>query len=1847
MKYFLLAILVTIVFFVGIRSGYSQCSSCSVTVNVSGTTSTNISATVNNQILCITGTGTYTGTINFNSRSNVTLCIGNNVTLSSTATLSNVSTTAIINNYGIWDKSLSAGAGLYQSGVTFNNYGTTNTNTVTLNSNTFNNYGTFNVSSGITVNNNSDINSFPGSVINVTGTVTVNSGGTISLGGVLSVVGSITNNGTIQGNGSSSCGGIDVTGTFTNNSAGDILSNGGLSINKVPSPNTGTLQASVNVNNANPTITTQPSDVSACVGTNATFTVASTPVSNTYQWQVQTGGTGPFSSISGATSSTLTLSNVTAAMSGNKYRVLVYRCPNFEISNIVTLTVSPGPNASISSTNANCNGSSTGTITISSPSGGSGTYQYSINGGTTWQASNSFTGLPAGSYDIRIRDAANTSCTRTLNAAYNITQPVPLNAILSQTNVTCNGASTGSISIAAPSGGGGTYQYSINGTTWQTATSFNGLAAGTYTVRIRDAAFTSCSRSLPSVTITQPQPLDGMEEFTNVTCNGANDGTITISSPSGGGGTYQYSINGGATWQSSGTFTGLSPGTYNVRMRDAAATTCSVSINSSLTITQPPILNGTVTATNVRCYNANDGTITISSPSGGTGSYNYSIDGGANWVSSPTFTGLAPGTYNVQIRDAIIISGSTYKITARNSGKSLNVAGSSMASGADLQQWDYTGALNQQFVIEEVEPGYYRFLAKHSNLALGVEGGSMADVATIEQQTWTNADYQKWFISFDNNGYIKIVAKHSGKAFDITGASTANGVLLIQYFYHGNSNQQWKLDVLSGPSSPVNCIRTLNSAVVITQPSQLTATVSKTNVLCNGALTGSIGISPTGGVTPYEYSINGGAYQTSGSFTGLAAGTYTLNIRDANNCVLALPSQTITQPAVLSATVSKTNVLCNGASSGAISITSPSGGVSPYQYSINGGAYQSTGSFTGLGPGNYTTSIRDANNCVVALASQTIIEAGPLSATLTKTDITCNGGSNGSITITSPSGGISGNYQYSINNGATWQTGTVFTGLAIGSYFVRMRDPSAASCPIYLPGVSISQPGPLNGSVIFTNITCNGKNDGIITITSPTGGSGSYQYTINGGISWQSSSSFTSLSPGTYSVQLRDANNISCGVFVVNNSLTLTQPSLVNGTASSTNVSCYGENNGTIIFAVPTGGVSPYQYSINGGAYQSSGNFSGITAGTYTLNIRDANNCVVALASKTITQPVVLSATVSKINVICNGVSTGAISITSAAGGVSPYQYSINGGTYQSSGSFTGLGPGSYTTNIKDANSCVVALASQTIIEAGPLNATLTKTNVTCNGGSDGSITITSPSGGISGNYQYSINNGLTWQTATVFNGLTSGSYFIRMRDPSAPGCPVYLPGVSITQPGPLNGSVSFTNITCNGNNNGVITINTPSGGSGSYQYTINGGVSWQSSSSFTSLSPGIYNVQLRDAINISCGGFVINNSLTLTEPSLLNGTASSTNVSCYGGNNGTITISSPTGGVSPYQYSINGGTYQSGGNFSNLVAGTYTLNIKDANNCVVALPGKIITEPVVLSATVSKTDVTCNGTSTGVITISSASGGVSPYQYSINGGTYQASGTFTGLAAGSYPLNIRDANNCVVALTSQTISQPTVLSASETHTDALCNGASTGTASISATGGTAPYTGTGTFTGLAAGTHSYTVTDANGCSSTISVVIGQPATLAASETHTDALCNGASTGTATIVATGGTAPYTGTGTFTGLAAGTHSYTVTDANGCSSTISVVIGEPTILTASETHTDALCNGALTGTAIISATGGTAPYTGTGTFTGLAAGTHSYTVTDANGCSSTISVVIGQPTVLSTSETHTDALCNGAS
>jgi hypothetical protein len=271
------------------------------------------------------------------------------------------------------------------------------------------------------------------------------------------------------------------------------------------------------------------------------------------------------------------------------------------------------------------------------------------------------------------------------------------------------------------------------------------------------------------------------------------------------------------------------------------------------------------------------------------------------------------------------------------------------------------------------------------------------------------------------------------------------------------------------------------------------------------------------------------------------------------------------------------------------------------------------------------------------------------------------------------------------------------------------------------------------------------------------------------------------------------------------------------------------------------------------------------------------------------------------------------------------------------------------------------------------------------------------------------------------------------------------------------------------------------------------------------------------------------------------------------------------------------------------------------------------LTEPTQLVPVANATPILCNGESS-TVTVT-ASGGTPPYS---------GTGTFT-RTAGTHTFTVTDSYNCTETVT-VTILEPAVLAVDAVATPILCYGDNS-TVTVSATGGTPPYYGTGSFS-ESAGSYTYVVTDANGCTDSASVTITEPTEMIVDATATDILCPGDNS-TVTVTATGGTPPYTGVGTFS-RPAGIHTFTVTDDNGCTETVSLTITEPPLFIAFASPTTLLCHGD-SATVTVTATGGTPPYTGTGTFK-RQAGTHTFTVVDDNSCTTSITITIDEPPAL---------------
>ncbi|MFD2163640.1 gliding motility-associated C-terminal domain-containing protein [Paradesertivirga mongoliensis] len=380
---------------------------------------------------------------------------------------------------------------------------------------------------------------------------------------------------------------------------------------------------------------------------------------------------------------------------------------------------------------------------------------------------------------------------------------------------------------------------------------------------------------------------------------------------------------------------------------------------------------------------------------------------------------------------------------------------------------------------------------------------------------------------------------------------------------------------------------------------------SQTNVAINGQSTGAVTVLGSGGTAPYQYSKDGITFQSSATFSALAAGNYVFTIRDAA-LATATVNATITQASTLVLSVnSQTNVNVIGQATGSVTLAA-AGGTAPYQFSKNGINYQTSATFGSLTAGNYTFTVRDAS-LNTASVNLTITQSNVLTVYLTtQTNIAVIGQNTGSVTLA----GAGGTPPYLFSkDGISYQTSATFGGLAAGIYTFTIRDAAFNSSSLT---ATITQPAPLALSVTTkTNIGINGQSTGSVTL-SASGGTPPYEYSKDG-TTYQSVNTFSALPAGSYTFSVRDA---ASGTSSVNLSLT-EPPVLVLALGSKTDVDAYGQSTG-LVSLTGSGGVPPYQYSKDGTSFQATPDFTELRAGTYTFTLRDA-------ASATATTTVAIS----------------------------------------------------------------------------------------------------------------------------------------------------------------------------------------------------------------------------------------------------------------------------------------------------------------------------------------------------------------------------------------------------------------------------------------------------------------------------------------------------------------------------------------------------------------------------------------------------------------------------------------------
>ncbi len=535
---------------------------------------------------------------------------------------------------------------------------------------------------------------------------------------------------------------------------------------------------------------------------------------------------------------------------------------------------------------------------------------------------------------------------------------------------------------------------------------------------------------------------------------------------------------------------------------------------------------------------------------------------------------------------------------------------------------------------------------------------------------------------------------------------------------------------------------------------------------------------------------------------------------------------------------------------------------------------------------------------------------------------------------------------------------------------------------------------PPNPTYTIAQPTC-ANGFGSISINTPVGSN--YQYSINGS-TYQASPVFSNLPVGSYNLTVKNTTtnclslpinfNINAAAIPFSAQSNVTQPSC-------------SKSFGTITVTAPL--ASELQYSIDNTNFQASTFFNNVTAGSYNVTVKNTTiSCISVPVLIVINPPPAIPGlpVASTTQPVCNN-DKGSISVTSPVGG--NIEYSIDNTSFQSSVNFTNLSPASYNLVAKNITSGCTSVTANVVISAG----TGTPSAVTGQVSKQpdcidptGAISINAPVGL---NFSYSSNNS-AYQTSTSFSNLASGNFTVLVKNISN-GCisspaqftvnavptPPAAPGTVITQP-------TCAVIT------GAINITSPTGNN--FQYSINN-TAFQAGNSFTGLVPGSYSLTTKD-ISTQC---ISSASIAVVEvvssPPSAPIIENISDPSCAAPK-GTVEIASPTG--SNFEYSINGTTFQASNKFINLDPGTYNFSVRNiATRCVSpSTPASVSTGPAAPSLPIANVTVQPSCIiSEGTIVIASPSG--SNYEYSIDGQTYQASATYTGLAPKTYFITAKD----------------------------------------------------------------------------------------------------------------------------------------------------------------------------------------------------------------------------------------------
>lgn len=1330
-------------------------------------------------------------------------------------------------------------------------------------------------------------------------------------------------------------------------------------------------------------ITTPTADAGAnmsidCVNSVVILDGTNSTPSMTYSWSTTDGNI-----LAGANTMTPTVD------AAGTYTLIVTDSNN-GCSNTSFVTVTGDTTPPIASAGNNmqidCN---TPTVTLDGTASSDGNVSYSwtttngniINGSTTMTSQVD----ASGTYTLTVTDNTN-GCTASDDVIVTENINVPIANAGSTMEISCTAAT---VTLDGTSSSGGNVSYSwttINGNIVNggNTTTPEVSSAGIYTLIVTDN-MNGCSAS-DDVTVTENANIPNANAGSSMTLTCINS-TIMLDgtgSSAGANITYQWTTSNGNIVNGGNTLNPTidAPGQYCIEVADNA----NGCINIACVIVSADFNIPTVSIAvpnDIDCVNACVTLDATASSQGNEFTYQWTGESIVNGGTTLTPEVCEGGTYQLVVTNTnngcttsavVDVNENTVIPTLSiNISGDLNCNNSSVTisstSSTNNSSFDWTGP--NGFTSNIANPsvsvvGTYTLIVTDNGngciaLIQGIVNETPAPAATISMQTNVDCNGQ-------NTGSATAVATAGAGNFTYewsTGGmmATETGLTAGTYTVTATDSDQ--------------C--TATAMVTITEPSAISVNASATGVTGIGMNDGTATANPMGGTSGYTYAWSN--MEMTQTITDLSPATYTVSVTDANGCsAVEIVVVSNFDCSDLSLDFNTNDANCNDGNEGSITAVL-NGGMMPITYMWSNGGMMET--ILSLTAGTYSVTATDANNCQLT-GSATIAEPTAIFIMATGTDVSCNAGMDGTATVTATGG--TGVLVYTWDNG---MEGPMIMDLGTGVYTVTATDENQCTATT---SVTTNEPMGMTLSVITTNETANGANDGT-ALADVSGGVGAYTFV------WSNSENMQmifNLSPGDYCVTVTDANGCSaeaCGFVMMFGCGDVT--SVVN----STSPTCFGGSDGSAVVA-SLGGTEPYTYAWSNGAIGS--NVSNLQAGVYTVTCTDATDCS-AMIDVMVSQPDELMVSVFESgNVLCESNDDGYAS-AGATGGILGYSYLWNNG--DTTTTITDLAPGTYSLTVTDTNLCTAE--TSVVIELIPdTEMPVVLTNdvmIFLDANGMASVTPAMVDAGSTDNCGIeSIVLDLTEfdcddlganeiVVAVLDNaGLcASGTATVMVNDTIAPvlTCPVNIEaegcGLVIVYDLPT--------ATDNCSTNAPFIVNgLPSGANFSSGITT---VEWAINDLFGNAATCSFTVTLENDFSAA---------VVFTPPS------------CTGFSNGTTTAELSNGTL-PFTYEWNDPAMQMTQTATNLTAGEYIVTITDATGCATVATIEVV-EPELIDIQIIEVIAETNSDMDGAITVevTGGTGNTFTYQWFMEGNLFSEDQNLTDLEAGEYVLFVTDPSDCM-----------------------------------------------------------------------------------------------------------------------------------------------------------------------------------------------------------------------------------------